>query len=561
MKFKSALVALALCVTALVLMKPRTFLEVGSQGTPAVAASGPGVLVVDLKDDADVDAFAQRHGLTLEYSAEVSKDEALVRANVPDLAAALAKVKADPAVEVAEAEVKMEALGFPNDPRYAEQWNMRQINAMAGWKAGGGRGVTVAVLDTGVSPVADLGDSLLKGGMSFVPGVKAFADGNGHGTHVSGTIAQNTNNGEGVVGVAPNVTIVPFKVLADQGGGSADRIAAAIDEAADRGVDIINMSLGGGYSEIMNKASADAARRGVLVVASAGNSGREGLGSPASSKEVIAVGSTGPDDEKAPYSTYGEGLEIAAPGGNKNKAGGGILQSTVDGQGGQTYAEFQGTSMAAPHVSGALAILLGRGLAPKAAVNTLYATAKDLGGEGYDQTFGHGRIDIGAAINATVYTRGLQRFGLGVGFTVMLVLLVGLGGREMIAVSVVAGLTAGGAMFLTMFSPGLMTHWFSLDLLRWPALFDPGWVHNPVWSSALFGLFVMFMMGMFKRTNLLATGVCVGLGTGLICGGVNQSLAAFEGATLNQWWCVGNGVVLLLAGGVLLTARKMQLSK
>jgi subtilisin family serine protease len=560
-KLKSALVALALCVTALVLMKPRTFLEVGAQGSAAVAVAGPGVLVVDLKDDADVDAFAQRHGLTLEYSAKVSKDEALVRANVPDLAAALAQVKADPAVEVAEGEVKMEAFGFPNDPRYAEQWNMRQINALAGWKAGGGRGVTVAVLDTGVSPVADLGDSLLKDGMSFVPGVEEFADGNGHGTHVSGTIAQNTNNGEGVVGVAPNVTIMPFKVLGDQGGGSADRIAAAIDEAADRGVHIINMSLGGGYSEIMNKASADAARRGVLVVASAGNSGREGLGSPASSKEVIAVGATGPDDEKAPYSTYGEGLEIAAPGGNTQKPGGGILQSTVDGQGGQKYAAFQGTSMAAPHVSGALAILLGRGIAPKAAVHTLYASAKDLGGKGYDQTYGHGRIDIGAAINTTVYTRGLQRFGLGIGFAVMLVMLVGLGGREMTVVGVVAGFTAGGAMFVSMFSPGFLTHWLSLDLLRWPALIDASWVHNPVWGSALFGVMVMFVMGLFTRTNLLATGICVGLGTGLICGGVNQSLAAFNSATLNLWWCVGNGIVLLLAGGVLLTARKMELSK
>ena len=561
MKFKPALVALALCVTALVLMKPSTFLEVGAQGSAAVAGTGPGVLVVDLKDDADVEAFAQRHGLTLEYSAAVSKDEALVRAKVPNLAAALAKVKADPAVEVAEPEIEMRAFAYPNDPRYAEQWNMRQINALAGWKAGGGRGVTVAVLDTGVSPVADLGGSLLKGGMSFVPGVDKFADGNGHGTHVSGTIAQNTNNGEGVVGVAPNVTIVPFKVLADQGGGSADRIAAAIDEAADRGVDIINMSLGGGHSEIMNKAAADAARRGVLVVASAGNSGREGLGSPASSKEVIAVGATGPADEKAPYSTYGQGLEIAAPGGNTQKPGGGILQSTVDGQGGQTYASYQGTSMAAPHVSGALAILLGRGIAPKAAVHTLYATAKDLGGKGYDKTFGHGRIDVGAAVKTVVYTRGLQRFGLGVGFAVMLVMLVGLGGREMTAVGVIAGFTAGGAMFVSWFSPGFLTHWLSLDLIRWPALFDPGLVHNPVWSSALFGLVVMFMLGMFKRTNLLATGVCVGLGTGLICGGVNQSLAAFNGATLNQWWLIGNGVVLLLAGGVLLTARKMELSK
>jgi serine protease len=557
MKLKSALVPLGLCVAALVLLKPRDFKEVGAKGSMAAVANGPGILTIDLKDTTDVDAFAARHGLTLTYSASVSKDEALVRAKVPDLAAALAKIKSDPAVEVAEPVVQMKALGYPNDPRYADQWNMRTINALAGWKAGGGRGVTVAVLDTGVSPVTDLGESLLKGGMSFVPDAKTFADDHGHGTHVAGTIAQQTHNGEGVTGVAPNVTIVPFKVLG-QNGGASDWIAAAIDEAADRGVDIINMSLGGSHSEIINKACADAARRGVLVVAAAGNSGRKGLGSPASSKEVIAVGSTGPEDEKAPYSTYGPGLEIAAPGGNTAKQGGGILQSTVDGQGGSAYKAFQGTSMASPHVAGALAILLGRGLAPRAAVHTLYATAKDLGGKGYDETYGHGRIDLGAAVRSAVWVRGGQRFGLGIGFAIMMVLLVGLGGREMTAVGLVAGLTAGGAFFLAGISPGFMTHWLSLDLLRWPTLFDPGWVHNPVWASALGGLLVMFFFGMFQRTNLLATGVCIGLGTALICGGVNQSVAAFDSVALNRWWCLGNGVVLLLAGGVLLTARKLK---
>lgn len=561
MKLKQALVALALCVTALVLLKPKTFLEVGAQGQTAAVANGPGVLVIDLKDDTDIAAFEQRTGLDVDYSSSVSQDEALVRVKVPDLAAALAKVKADPAVEVAEPVVEMRMSGFPNDPLYPKQWNMTTIDAMAGWKAGGGRGVTVAVLDTGVSPVTDLGEGLLKGGMSFVDGVKSFADGNGHGTHVAGTIAQATNNGEGVVGVAPNVTIVPFKVLGDSGGGASDRIAAAIDEAADRGVDIINMSLGGPHSEVMAKASAEAARRGVLVVAAAGNSGRKGLGCPASTNEVIAVGSTGPGDVKAPYSTFGPGLEIAAPGGDTRKEGGGILQSTVDGQGGSAYKAFQGTSMASPHVAGALAILLGRGVAPKAATHVLYETAKDLGGQGYDENFGHGRIDVGAAVHQVVWVRGAERFGLAIGFSIMLVLLVGFGSKEMVGIGTVAALTAGGAFFLTPLGPGSVVHWLSLDLMRWPALFDPGWVHNPVWSSALFGLGVMFFLGLFKRTNLLATGICIGLGTTLIAGGVNQSLAAFDTALLNRWWCVGNGVVLLLAGAVLLTARKLELKK
>lgn len=560
MRLKKALIAGALCVTALILLKPRSFLEVGAAGTTAAVSTGPGVLTIDLKDDADVAAFEQRTGLDVEYSSSVSKDEALVRVKVPNLAAALAKVKADPAVEIAEPVVQMKALGFPNDPMYPKQWNMTTIDAMAGWKAGGGRGVVVAVLDTGVSPVADLGEGLLKDGMSFVDGVESFKDDQGHGTHVAGTIAQQTHNGEGVVGVAPNAVIMPFKVLG-QSGGASDWVAAAIDEAADRGVDIINMSLGGPHSEIINKACEAAARRGVLVVAAAGNSGKKGLGSPASANAVIAVGATGPGDKKAPYSTFGPGLEIAAPGGDQRQAEGGILQSTVDGQGGSAYQSFQGTSMATPHVAGALAVLLGRGLSPRAATHTLYATAVDLGGQGYDETFGHGRIDLGKAMTQAVWVRGFERFGLGFGFTLMLVLLVGLGSKEIAGAGLVAAFTAGGAFFLTAIGPGAITHWLSLDLLRWPAQFDPGWVHNPVWASAALGLGVMFFLGLFKRTNLLATGVCIGLGTTLITGGVNQSLAAFDGATLNRWWLVGNGIVLLLAGGVLLTARKLESEK
>lgn len=533
-------------------------IQVGAGAGPPSRAAGAGPLVFDLRDDIDDEAlaaFAARHDLTLTLSAPTSRDEALFRAEVADRAAMAARLAGDPDVELVEPVVEMQALGWPDDPRYPEQWNLHQIGAAAGWRAGAGRGVTVAVLDTGVSAVEDLQGIALATGRSFVPGVDSAADDHGHGTHVAGTIAQATHNGRGVAGVAPGVEIVPYKVLAARGGGSSDQIAAAIDDAADAGVDIINMSLGGPPSAILTRAADAAAARGVLVVASAGNTGSRGLGSPADGHLVVAVAATGPDGTKAPYSTHGVGVEIAAPGGDTRKPGGGILQDTIAPDGGHAYREFQGTSMAAPHVSGALAVLLGMGIAPGAAVDVLFRTAVDVGGDGFDEVYGHGRIDLAAAVDHVIVWDRAPRFAAGALIAVALALAMGFGAGRAVPMTLTAAWAAGGLFFLAWLpvSPGGGLAWLALDPLRWPgALFGPGATHTAWVAAAWVPLAVTFAFGLRRPLAPWVAGLGIGVGVSLLSGALDGTLAPFDGGALAGPWLAGHAA--LCFGGAVLVA-------
>jgi serine protease len=257
-------------------------------------------------------------GAELDWVHPLAVDEALASGQVADMALAVQQLSGLAVVEVVEPEVEMLALGFPDDPMYSKQWNMRAIGAPEAWaRTARGAGVVVAVVDTGVSKVEDLGGTTILEGASFVPGTSTAADDQGHGTHVAGTIAQTTNNGKGVTGVAPDATILPVKVLSAQGSGSSGWIAAGIDYAADSGADIINLSLGGGYSAVIHTAIKKARSKGVIVVAAAGNSGRRGVGYPGALAETIGVSVVGPDGLFALYSFYGRGVDIVAPGGDK----------------------------------------------------------------------------------------------------------------------------------------------------------------------------------------------------------------------------------------------------
>ncbi len=324
------------------------------------APDGAGRLVVDLQDgatEADLQQIEVLLGADLDWSHPLAVDEALAEGDVADLDDAVALLAGHPLVEVAEPSLEMVALGYPDDPLYEKQWHLREMGAPAGWeRTARGKGVTVAVIDTGVTVVEDLGGTDVLEGATFVPGTKSAADDNGHGTHVAGTIAQTTNNGVGVAGVAPEATVLPVKVLSGYGSGQSPWIAAGIDYAADEGADVINLSLGGGYSQVIHNAIKKARDKGVIVVAAAGNSGRRGVGYPGALEETIGVSAVGPGGVLAPYSSWGKGVDIAAPGGDKAKRGGGVWQDTIDGRGGHHYAEYQGTSMATPHVAGAAAV-------------------------------------------------------------------------------------------------------------------------------------------------------------------------------------------------------------
>jgi subtilisin family serine protease len=260
------------------------------------------------------------------------------------------------------------------------------------------------------------GDSLDNDGNDFVDDVGGWDfinsdahpnDDNGHGTHVSGTIAQTTNNGFGVAGVAFETAIMPVKVLNAAGTGSLDMLAEGIRYAVDNGADVISLSLGGPGSAALESAVAYAYNNGVVVVAASGNE-NAAVGYPAAYDDyVIAVGATQYDEARAPYSNYGSSLDIVAPGGNIlldqnfDEFADGVLQNTFgDTPVDWAYWFYQGTSMATPHVSGVAALLLARDvtLTPDEIRDVLQSTADDLGVAGRDNTFGYGLVNAEAAL-------------------------------------------------------------------------------------------------------------------------------------------------------------------
>lgn len=306
----------------------------------------------------------------------------------------------------------------PNDPLYQYQWHMRLIQMEAAWDISQGENIKVAVIDTGVAyetfqtfnQAPDLSGTRFEPGYDFVNNDAHANDDNGHGTHVAGTIAQTTNNGQGVAGVAFRATVIPVKVLDAQGQGSYATIIQGITFAVDRGARVINLSMSGpSDSQALRDAVRYARQRGVLVVAAAGN--RSGpVEFPAAIDEVLAVGSVRLDGSRAPYSNFGPQVDLAAPGGDNgvDQDGDGfkdgILQQTF--RAGQVnnfeYLFFQGTSMAAPHVSGVAALLLSK--VPTASLaeieNALFTTARDLGPAGRDAETGFGLVQAADALRA-----------------------------------------------------------------------------------------------------------------------------------------------------------------
>jgi serine protease len=273
--------------------------------------------------------------------------------------------------------------------------------------------------------VDDLDPERIVRGHNFLSGGSDARDDHGHGTHVAGTVAQSTDNGVGVAGMAPLARLMPLKVLGADGSGTSVGIADAIRYAADHGARVLNLSLGGGArSAAMANAVAYARRKGCLVVCAAGNGGSRGVSYPAAYPGALAVSAVGPQGLLAPYSSFGPEVRIAAPGGDKSQGEeAGVLQETVDpaNPGGKgVYRWFQGTSMATPHVAGAAALLASLGITDPGAIERLLAGAADrpgtygrAGGDAQpvpdssallSEKYGAGLLDVGAAVRtATVW--------------------------------------------------------------------------------------------------------------------------------------------------------------
>jgi subtilisin family serine protease len=272
-----------------------------------------------------------------------------------------------------------------------------QINADDVWNLGyTGSGITVAVLDTGIDTNhPELSDSI-EGGKSFVTYTSSFEDDNGHGTHVSGIITANGVDTK-AKGVAPDAKIWMAKVCDSKGSCYSSDIAAAIEHVVKNNISrIMSISLGGGGTSKANCDSDYLAKKvnwavdnGVTVVAAAGNTGGK-VSSPACASKAIAVGAVDKNDVRPKWSGSGNALDIVAPGVN--------IYSTLPNK---SYASWSGTSMATPHVSAVVALLLqaNSALTDSQIKEALYKTAKDLGSAGWDKYYGYGRVDALAALN------------------------------------------------------------------------------------------------------------------------------------------------------------------
>jgi len=318
----------------------------------------------------------------------------------------------NPTFESVEPNYIVEAAAFPNDTFYPLQWNFHEnsaggINVEPAWDKTRGFGAVVAVLDSGIAKAPDLSETCILGGRDFVNGDSNPTDDNGHGTHIAGTIAGSTNNSEGVAGIAHEACLLPVKILGDDGRGTYTDLVDGIVWATENGAGIINLSLSGSFDAgFLKDALAFAYSKGVTIIASSGNGGKASVSFPAAYDEyAIAVGATTLKKDQADYSNYGASLDLVAPGGelsrDRNRDGwpDGILQNTFVREGEFAYYFFQGTSMATAHVSGVAALIASTGTKdPDQIRERLEQTALDLGKKGWDNQYGWGLVDVGAAL-------------------------------------------------------------------------------------------------------------------------------------------------------------------
>ncbi|WP_329742535.1 S8 family serine peptidase [Dyella sp. A6] len=426
-------------------------------------------------------------GMTVSYMRKLAMGAQLVRTsrklNASEAATLMGQIAADPAVAHVEADVMMHLVrdissntvvapsdlftGAPNDTYYSYQWHFNNATGGAdvanAWPVADGAGIIVAVIDTGITAHPDIDESLADAGYDFITdaaisgrttngrvaggwdtGDWTTADecasgspaknSSWHGTHVSGTIAELTNNSTGMAGIAHSAKVLPVRALGHCGGYTSD-IADAIEWASGGTVSgvpdntnpaqVINMSLGGSgtcsASDVTGTAIADAIARGTTVVVAAGNSDVDASTfTPASCPGVITVASNGITGKRAFYSNYGNDVTLSAPGGGvyANDASSGTqvqdgfvwsaINSGTTTPVNATYGGMAGTSQAAPHVTGTVAMILG---AEKAAGMPLSTPAeiKDIlvnSARAFpvteDQPIGAGILDAAAAVNLAI---------------------------------------------------------------------------------------------------------------------------------------------------------------
>jgi serine protease len=451
---------LVTCLLALAIAGLCAGVPVASAATPVVVRFAPGTTGAQRDRAAHASgATTPRHIVGATWSVQAKKDAGTTIARLTKRARVVSATR----------EYRARVAGFtPNDTGVAadggtpgawsaQQWDLVGpfgINAPGAWDAAiqggaaGGRGVRVAVVDTGVAYASrgrlrrspDLAPQRILRGHDFVDNDDFANDENGHGTFVASTIAASANNAYGMVGVAYGASIIPVRVLDSSGEAGSARIAEGIRYAVNRGAKIINASieltsptafperaLSITAAPEIREAIAYAHSQGAVVVVASGNLGQADVPSRRLDGAIVYVGGTTEHGCLGDYSNYGPGLDVVAPGGGDDAvlptdpscrpdlpAGRNVAEVTFRRSSPSRFlvpTDYHGTSMAAPHVTGVIALMLGARVlgadpSPELIQARLKATARDLGTPGRDRYYGSGLVDATAALTAPVTTSG-----------------------------------------------------------------------------------------------------------------------------------------------------------
>lgn len=452
-----------------------------------------------------------------------------------------------------EEDFQIKSLGLPDDPMLENQWNFEQIKVPDAWHYSTGKGVVVAVVDSGIAlenddsgkfpPVKDLEETKRVKGFDYVEGKDLSIDLNGHGTHVAGTIAQSTNNGYGTAGIAYNSTLMSVRVLDGSGSGTLVNVADGILFAAHNGANIVNLSLGGSQpSKVLETAIEISSQKGVVIVAAAGNDGDDSKLYPAAYDNVISVAATQSDKHPAPYSQWGNTIDIAAPGGNTqtdlNNDGipDGIVQETIERGIPEKhhFGNYMGTSMASPHVAGVAALVMSLGITRPEVVESILKETADISmledkedlttaltypEKEFQQRYGAGIVQADQAVKRALYYS--YKYQMFAAVLLCLLVLLSIQGNRILETNFVNTLlfsftathVAAGKPFLKFFHNdnyvGNISTYLTTPLPKWDWLIL-GTTQNPLFVTPLIPLVVTIAFYHNVRLRCIAAGVSVG---------------------------------------------------
>lgn len=518
----------------------------------------PDTILVDFKDDvsdSDIKELGDLIGTSFSEDNPTAHKFRFETANVDSAkeTSVLAALRADSRVEHAEPMVRYHASFVPNDPMYEkDQWHMKRVGAETSWGMSCGMGVTVAVVDTGVAcfdakgfkRLDDLAGTKCEGGYDFVNDKEMAADDQSHGSHVAGTIAQTTNNGVGGAGLAPCVTIMPVKVLSGSGSGTNEGVAEGIRFAADHGAQVINLSLGGGPSEVVKDAVDYAYDKGVTVIAAAGNSSGA-VGFPAAYPHAVAISATDQRDNLASFSCFGPQIALAAPGVD-------VLQQTICRNGDplcHTYAKYSGTSMATPHVAGGAALVVASGVTNPDAVKAVLQNSADS--QDNKNKFGAGILRADSAVRGTILSHFITRLIALLG--VLFLLRKTIDSSMVKSKLAVLGVVISGFGVFPLLFTGLLNHMGSFRVLgelvsrpvaEWNMVLGFGLHYLPLLNAIPTTLLALLMLGN-STVKKFAGGFA--LGTAAICAQTLYSgdMYFFLGSlALKVWMLLNMGVCM-----------------